>query len=66
MFSEVADQHAPAKLRNKVNGLVRTAKSKYYCDMIEEAKGDSEKVWKAVNEACNRVFSVLSLMVFSI
>ena len=43
-----------AKLRNKVNGLVRTAKSKYYCDMIEEAKGDSEKVWKAVNEACNR------------
>ncbi|XP_073250681.1 uncharacterized protein [Porites lutea] len=42
------------KLRNKVNGLVRTAKSKYYCDMIEEAKGDSDKVWKAVNEACNR------------
>ena len=40
-----------AKLRNKVNGLVRTAKSKYYCDMIEEAKGDSEKVWKVVNEA---------------
>ena len=43
-----------AKLRNKVNGLVRTSKSKYYCDMIEEAKGDSDKVWKAVNEACNR------------
>ena len=43
-----------AKLRNTVNGLVRTAKSKYYCDMIEEAKGDSDKVWKAVNEACNR------------
>ena len=43
-----------AKLRNKVNGLVRTAKSKYYCDMIEEVKGDSEKAWKAVNEACNR------------
>ena len=42
-----------AKLRNKVNGLVRTAKSKYYCDMIEEAKGDSEKVWKAV-KVCNR------------
>ena len=32
-----------AKLRNKGNGLVRTAKSKYYCDMIEEVKGDSEK-----------------------
>ena len=43
-----------AKLRNKVSRLVRTAKSKYFCVMIEEAKGDSEKVWKAVNEACNR------------
>ena len=43
-----------AKLRNKVNGLVRTSKSKYYCDMIEEAKGDSDKVWKTVNKACNR------------
>ena len=50
-----------AKLRNKVNGLVRTAKSKYYCDMIEEAKGDSEKVWKAVNEACNRNSSLESI-----
>ena len=50
-----------AKLRNQVNGLVRTAKSKYYCDMIEEAKGDSEKVWKAVNEACNRNSSLESI-----
>ncbi|PFX25902.1 hypothetical protein AWC38_SpisGene9434 [Stylophora pistillata] len=33
-----------AKLRNKVNGLVRTAKSKYYSDMIEEANGNSEKM----------------------
>ena len=32
-----------AKLRNKVNGLVPTAKSKYYCEMIEEANGDSAK-----------------------
>ena len=51
-----------AKLRNKVNGLVRTAKSKYYCDMIEEAKGDSDKVWKAVNEACNRNSSSESII----
>ena len=50
-----------AKLRNKVNGSVRTAKSKYYCDMIEEAKGDSGKVWKAVNEACNRNSSSKSI-----
>ena len=41
-------------LGTKLNGLVRAAKSTYYCDMIEEAKGDSEKVWKVVNEACNR------------
>lgn len=42
------------KLRNKVNRLVKSAKSKYYCEMIEEARGDHGKMWKAVNEACNR------------
>ena len=42
------------KLRNKVNCLVKSAKTKYYCDMIEEAKGDHQKMWKAVNEVCNR------------
>ena len=39
------------KLRNKVNRLVKSAKSKYYCEMIEEARGDHGKTWKAVNEA---------------
>ena len=38
------------KLRNTVNSLVRSAKSKYYCDMIEEAKGNSKKVWKVIKE----------------
>ena len=43
------------KLRNSVNRLVKSAKSKYYCrDKIEKAKGDSKKVWKVVNEACHR------------
>ena len=42
------------KLRNKVNRLVKSAKSKYYCDLIEEARGDHGKMWKAVNEACYR------------
>ena len=42
------------KLRNKINRLVKSAKTKYYCDMIEEAKGDHQKMWKAVNEVCNR------------
>ena len=38
------------KLRNTVNRKVKAAKSKYYCDLILEAKGDSGKIWKAVNE----------------
>ena len=42
------------KLRNAVNCLVKSAKSKYYCDKINEAKGDSKKIWEAVNEACHR------------
>lgn len=39
-------------LRNTVNHLVKSAKSKYYCDKINDAKGDSKKIWVAVNEAC--------------
>ena len=42
------------KLRNKVNRLVKSAKTKYYCDLIEEAEGNHPKMWKAVNEVCNR------------
>ena len=39
------------RLRNYVNQEVKTAKSKYYCNLINEAKGDSSKIWKVVNEA---------------
>ena len=42
------------KLRNRVNREVKAAKSKYYCDLILEAKGDSGKIWKAVNEVSSR------------
>lgn len=48
------------KLRNRVNREVKAAKSRYYCDLILEAKGDSRKIWKAVNEvsSCKSKFSV--------
>ena len=42
------------KLRNRVNRKAKTAKSKYYCDLILEAKGDSGKIWKAVNDVSSR------------
>lgn len=42
------------RLRNLVNRKIKSAKSKYYCELIKEAKGDSSKIWKAVNEASSR------------
>ena len=42
------------KLRNRVNREVKAAKSKYYCDLILEAKGDARKIWRAVNEVSSR------------
>ena len=42
------------KLRNKVNCLVKSAKTKYYCDLFQDAKGNAKKVWNAVNEVCYR------------
>ena len=42
------------KLRNRVNREVKAAKSRYYCDLILEAKGDSGKIWQAVNEVSSR------------
>ena len=42
------------KLKNKVNRLVKSAKTKYYCDLTEEAERDHQTMWKAVNEVCNR------------
>ena len=41
-------------MRNLVNREIKSAKSKYYCNLINEAKGDSSKIWKAVNEASSR------------
>ena len=42
------------KLRNRVNRGVKAAKSRYYRDLILEAKGDSGKIWQAVNEVSSR------------
>ena len=42
------------KLRNLVNREVKLAKSKYYCNLIQEAQGNTNKVWKAANEASSR------------
>ena len=39
------------KLRNFVNREIKSSKSNYYCNLIEESKGDSSMVWKAVNDA---------------
>ena len=42
------------KLRNFVNKEVKSAKSKHYCELIEQSKGDSSRIWKAVNEVSSR------------
>jgi predicted RNase H-like nuclease len=42
------------KLRNFVNKAVKSAKSKYYCELIEQSKGDSSRIWKVVNEVLSR------------
>ena len=42
------------RLRNLANREIKSAKSNYYCEVIKEAKGDSSKIWKAVNEASCR------------
>ena len=42
------------RLRNFVNREIKSATSKYYCDLIEEADGDSSKIWKAVSDASRR------------
>ena len=32
----------------------KSAKTNYYCDLIKEAKGDSNKLWSAVNKASSQ------------
>jgi hypothetical protein len=42
------------QLRNFVNKEVKSAKSKHYCELIEQSKGDYSRIWKAVNELSSR------------
>ena len=61
--------HWYVKLRNKVNGLVRTVKSKYYCDMkprVTQKRCGKRWTKHAIETHLQREFSVLFLMVFSI
>ena len=37
------------KSRKSVNREIKSSKSKYYCELIEERKGDSTKIWRAIN-----------------
>ena len=37
-----------------MNREIKSAKFIYYCDLISEAKGNSNKLWKAVNETLSR------------
>lgn len=55
------------KLQNFVNREIKSSKSNYYCNLIEESKGDSSMVWKAVNEAssCNVSSSILQYIIAS-
>ena len=38
--------------------VVKSAKTKYYCDLFQDAKGNAKKVWNAVNE----VFFIATLL----
>ena len=40
-----------------VNCLVKSAKTKYYCGLFQDAKGNAKKVWNAVNKVCYRISS---------
>lgn len=42
------------KLRKFVSREIKSSKSTYYCNLIEESKGDSGLVWKAASEASSR------------
>ena len=42
------------KLRNFVNEEIKRSKSNYYIGLIEDSKGESSKLWKAVNEVSSR------------
>ena len=40
--------------RNLYNSILKKAKAIYYREAIENANGDSKKIWKTINEACNK------------
>ena len=42
------------KLRITVDCIVKSAKWKYYCNLIEQSKGDAMQIQKAVNEVSSR------------
>ena len=42
------------KLRNLVNPEMKSAKSKYYVDLIENNKGDEKMMWKALKNATHQ------------
>ena len=38
-----------SELRNSLNKEIKSSMSKYYRELIEESKGDSNKILKAIN-----------------
>ena len=48
------------KLRNFVTRETKASKSLYYINLIEESKGSTEKIWKAVNDASARKSKISS------
>lgn len=40
--------------RNIYNSVLRKSKAIYFRDKLENANGDSKKVWDTINEACNK------------
>lgn len=42
------------KFKNFVNKEVKSSKSRYYHELIEQSKGDSSKIWKAFNDVSSR------------
>ena len=53
------------KLRNFANSEEKKLKSEYYCRLIEDAKGDSSKMWKAIKETLpSNLLTTMKLMQF--
>ena len=48
------DREQYCKLRNKVTTLNKNTKKEYYQQKISNAKNDSKKIWKTLNEIMGR------------